>query len=271
VAASGAARSVRRVGFRDGVRSVLEGFGYFLREPRNVPLAAVPVLVFLGLLLGLSWLAFTRFGPWLGATFVPGAEPWLGIDLQALLSWVGGFLAAFLALLAAMLLAAPLSAPALEALVRRRERSLGLASAPKLSVWREFAIGFRSQLVAVAFTLPAWGSLWLLGVIVPVLGPLVLALQGLLAALTVAWNLFDYPLTLRGIPVHTRWRFMRRNARAVLGFGLAFAALFWIPCAGLALLPVGVVAAAQLVALLVRARPEGLDAYFGGARTGAAP
>ena len=268
---SGASRSVRRVGFRDGVRSLLDGFAYFLREPVNVPLAAVPVLVFLGLLLGLSWLAFARFGPWLGAAVVPGAEPWLGIDLQMLVAWVGGILAAFLALLGAMLLAAPLSAPALEALVRRRERSLGLAPAPKLSVWREFALGFRSQLLAVAFTLPAWGSLWLVGVVVPALGPLVLALQGLLAALTVAWNLFDYPLTLRGIPARTRWRFMRRNARAVLGFGLAFAALFWIPCAGLALLPVGVVAAAQLVALLVRARPQELDAYFGGERTGAPP
>jgi uncharacterized protein involved in cysteine biosynthesis len=82
---------------------------------------------------------------------------------------------------------------------------------------------------------------------VPVLVPLVVGLQLGLVALTVAWNLLDYPLSLRGLPPRARLALFRRHPGAAFGFGLCFAGVSWIPLAGVLLLPIGVVAAAQLV------------------------
>ena len=71
-------------------------------------------------------------------------------------------------------------------------------------------------------------------------------LKLLLGALGVAWGLFDYPLTLRGIGARQRLRFMSQHFAVVLGFGSAFSLVFWLPCFGLLMLPVGVAAATQL-------------------------
>ena len=76
--------------------------------------------------------------------------------------------------------------------------------------------------------------------------PLVALLQLGLVALTVAWNLLDYPLSLQGFPARARLRLIRRHAGAAFGFGLCFAGLSLVPLAAVVLLPVGVVAATQL-------------------------
>jgi CysZ protein len=67
-------------------------------------------------------------------------------------------------------------------------------------------------------------------------------------ALAIAWNLFDYPLTLRGIRARERLDLVRRNWRATLGFGLGFALVFAVPCMAVALLPAAVAGATSLVA-----------------------
>jgi uncharacterized protein involved in cysteine biosynthesis len=68
--------------------------------------------------------------------------------------------------------------------------------------------------------------------------------------LLVAWSLFDYPLTLRGIGFRQRLAIVRDNLGCSLGFGAAFALIFWLPFCGIALLPVGVAAATQLLSKL---------------------
>jgi uncharacterized protein involved in cysteine biosynthesis len=50
---------------------------------------------------------------------------------------------------------------------------------------------------------------------------------------------------------------MRENFPPVLGFGLAFMLVFWVPCCGVALLPVGVAAATKLSVDIERSRGRG--------------
>jgi uncharacterized protein involved in cysteine biosynthesis len=89
--------------------------------------------------------------------------------------------------------------------------------------------------------------LWLVGALVP--GAIVVTLPAglLLTSLLVAWGLFDYPLTLRGFGFRARLDLLAQNFGAVLGFGAAFALVFWLPCVGVMLLPVGAIAATRLV------------------------
>ena len=60
-------------------------------------------------------------------------------------------------------------------------------------------------------------------------------------------SLFDYPLTLRGSGFRARLALLRANPLCFLGFGLTFALVFWLPCCGVLLLPVGVAAATWLL------------------------
>jgi CysZ protein len=240
-----------RVGFAAGVTSLWRGFGFITGQRSTWALAAVPVLVFTALALVLGWFSIAHVGPWLAEVVLPEAESALGTSIKVGVRWLGAALSGYVGLLLAALLAPPLSAPALEALVRQQEAALGLPARPPHGFWRELVTGFSAQLLAIGVTVPLLAVLWIAALVVPVLGPFVLLLKGLIVAAAVAWNLFDYPLTLRGIPASERLGIVRRHVGATFGFGLAFAALFWIPCTGIVLLPVGVVAAARLTATMV--------------------
>ena len=250
--------SAGRVGFSDGVASLGRGFSFILGRRSTWALAAVPVLIFTLLALALGWFAVVHIGPWLGNLVVPEAESALGTGIKVGVRWLGSALSAYVGLLLAALLAPPLSAPALEALVRQQEAALGLPARPTHGFWRELLTGFSAQLLALGVTVPLLGALWITALVAPALSPFVLVFKGLVVAAAVAWNLFDYPLTLRGISASERTAIVRRYSGATFGFGLAFAALFWIPCTGLVLLPVGVVAAARLTATMVADEPTSL-------------
>jgi uncharacterized protein involved in cysteine biosynthesis len=94
--------------------------------------------------------------------------------------------------------------------------------------------------------LPVVLALSLLELLFPPLAIVVTPLKLLLGALGVAWGLFDYPLTLRGMRARERFAFMTKHLTVVLGFGVAFSGLFLVPCFGTLMLPAGVVAATQL-------------------------
>src|SRR5258708_7735853 len=95
----------------------------------------------------------------------------------------------------------------------------------------------------LVFALLAGFGVWLLFVVdlfVPPATVVTVPVRIVVTALTVAWNLIDYPLTLRGMRVRQRLALVRVEWRSFLGFGLGFAAVFWIPCCGIVLLPIGV-------------------------------
>lgn len=191
-----------------------------------------------------------------GAWFV--ARPWLlehlpdasstlgrlGVDATgygfALLLSVGGWFVA-------LALAPPLSAPALEGLVTEIERRMGAPARAPLGFIAELACGFRALCGGALVALPALLVLWLVQLFVPPLAAVTVPLAALVSVLLVAWGLFDYPLTLRGVGFRERLRLVRRHFGCVVGFGGAFALAFWLPCSGVVLLPVGAIAATRLV------------------------
>ena len=91
-----------------------------------------------------------------------------------------------------------------------------------------------------------------------------LPLKIVVASFTLAWNLLDYPLTLRQVRMRDRWRLLARYKLACLGFGAALSLLFWIPCGcQVILLPVGAAGASQLVWQLLRHDPALARALLG--------
>jgi CysZ protein len=205
------------------------------------------VLVLLGLLIPLAWWSIGSFGPWLSTLLFGDTSSWYEEGARWIVRWLSSALAALLGLWIALLLAPVLSAPALEHLVRAREAELGGGQRPRPSLWFELKCGLEAQLGGLLLGAPLWLIYWLVALLLPGAALLLLPLQALPLALGLAWNLLDYPLTLRGIRLRARWALLRQRPAPVLGFGFALALLTLIPGAALLLLPAGVVGATQLV------------------------
>jgi uncharacterized protein involved in cysteine biosynthesis len=163
-----------------------------------------------------------------------------------MLSYGSSLLVAVIGWLAAVALAAPLSAPALERIVEGVERKLGAPPRAPIGWFRELACGFRALLGGLLLAGPLLVVIWVLEAFVPVLAPVTIPAHVSVTSLLIAWGLFDYPLTLRGIGFRERLALVRGHFTCVLGFGLAFTLLFWLPCCGVVLLPVGAAAATRL-------------------------
>ena len=205
----------------------------------------MPAVVFTVLEAAFVWLAYRYLQPLVQGSFAGGGE--LLALAGTLASWLTVAVTAALGFILALVFTPPLSAPALERIVDVVERDLRAPERVPLGVFAEFWCGFRSTLVSLAVTLPLIVGLTLLELVFAPLAVVATPLKLLLAALSVAWNLFDYPLTLRGIGARQRFELMKRNIGVVLGFGTAFALVFWLPCCSVVMLPIGVVAATKLV------------------------
>jgi uncharacterized protein involved in cysteine biosynthesis len=237
-----AARQI--LGFWRGFTAPFRAARRLLALPQAWPWLVLPAFVFLLLEIGFIALSVRFLRPWLGERLAQVG--WLPDALAFGASWLVTALAAVLGFLLSMFLAPVLSAPALERIVGITELDLRAPSRTALGFFAEFSCGARALLTSLALTLPLVLALSLLELLLPGFSLVSLPLKLLLGALGVAWGLFDYPLTLRGIGARERFRFMRRHFAPVLGFGSAFSVLFWLPCFGVLMLPIGVAAATQL-------------------------
>lgn len=254
---------MQALGFFHGVKTLFWAFARVGQTPRYWLYAWIPSAVLSTLLvLGIAGIAVyaspaldsalsdvTRFS-WLNRAFV-----WISV--------AGGSL---MAILAALLLTTPISAPALERLVWLTETDHGAPPREPLGLIEEFWCGIRAQAAPLLWMAPAWIVLFLIDMLAPLLSPLTATIRALLAAIGVAWALLDYPLTLRGISIRNRFRLLRSAPLPVLGFGAAFALLFWIPCCGIVFIGVGVVGATQLLLGLAEHHPN-FQAVLSSART----
>ena len=234
----------KALGFWRGFAAPFRAARRLLGQPQAWPWLLVPACVCLLLEVGFIALAFRFLRPWLGQQLAHVG--WLPDALSLGASWLVMALAAVLGFLLAMFLSPLLSAPALERVVSITELELHAPQRAALGFFAEFYCGARALLSSLALTLPLLLALSLLELQLPGFTLVSVPLKLLLGALGVAWGLFDYPLTLRGIGARERLRFMRRHFAVVLGFGSAFSLLFWLPCFGVLMLPVGVAAATQL-------------------------
>jgi CysZ protein len=238
-------RSARRPGFSAGLFSVFRAFGQLARLTKAWPYTLVPTLVFVLLATAGVWASFGWLEPMI-EKLLPSATSWYARLGGSLLGHLGALVVALGAVLLALVLTPPLSAPALERIVGIVEADLGARPRPALGWLEEVACGFRALAAGAMFAVPVAALLWLVDVVFPPAAVVTTPLKILTTALLVAWNLIDYPLTLRGMRVRERLALVRAQWPSFVGFGLGFTAAFWIPCSGIVLLPVGVVAATRL-------------------------
>lgn len=246
-----------RLGFFAGVRALFGGLGFVVTTPSAWGWAMIPVAVASILLGGAgalaiwggSELAQHLIGTGAGTVAdAATATPWTTAGLWALriLFSAIGLVIAFVV---AMSLAQPLSGFALEAISRKQELALGGVVHPDQPFVAGAVRSLRVTLTALVIGLPILGVLALITVLVPPAGVITVPLKFIVTGVLVAYDLLDYPLSLRGRSVADRIVWIRRNFPAVLGFGVSAAALLLIPGMGLLLLPFGVAGATRMVVM----------------------
>jgi CysZ protein len=241
------AKAPARPGFGAGVLAIFSGIGFIAKTPEVWPLALVPVAIGSALFAALSGVAIKLIPPlftaWLGGTSGLLAAV-LGVVATAIAVVVAGFVG--------FGLAQPLSGPALERLVRRAEAKDGAPAWPPTSFIEDVLRSLGSLLASAAFGVPLLALLFVVGFVFPPAVVVTFPLKLVVLALLVAWDLCDYPLSIRGLPIRTRLAFMRRNIGAMVGFGLGLALLSLLPCLLLLALPAGVAGAARLIVAIER-------------------
>lgn len=241
------------LGFLAGVRALFGGVGFIVTTPSAWGWAMIPAVVATLLFGGGGALAIWG-GSELSERIVGdvAAHGWSAVGLWALrvLFWAVGLVLAFAI---AMSLAQPLSGFALDAIARKQELALGGRTWPDQPLVASAFRSLRVSLTGLFVGLPVLGVLALVTVFFPPAGVVTLPLKFIVTGVLTAYDLLDYPLSLRGENVGARLRFISANFPAVLGFGVAAAALLLIPGAALFLLPFGVAGAARLVHLREKA------------------
>jgi CysZ protein len=158
-----------------------------------------------------------------------------------------GALALLLGAVVAMARAQPLSGFALERIARVQEKRLGGRDWPEEPFLRGLVRSVAVTFTGLLFGLPVLAVLFVITLLVPPAAVITVPLKFVVTALMIAWDFLDYPLSVRGMSVGARLRFVGDHFSAVLGFGLASGMLLLVPGVGLLLLPIGVAGAARLV------------------------
>jgi CysZ protein len=242
--------------FGYGLSSFFRGFSLLARMPDTYGLAMVPVA---------AAVVITFIIGSIGAWFVPDLiEKWMG---------GGGFWTALLQVFATLVfiifsvllglgLAQPASGPALEAIVRRTEKKLGYPEHEPTPFITDIVRSAGSAALGIGGALTVVIALTLVGFI-PGAVIVTVPLKLVAAAFFLAWDVIDYPLSVRGVKLGQRLAFVARNFKAVAGFAVGLALVALIPCGFLLILPVGVVGATALVAPLAGSQ-AGSSAPSGG-------
>jgi CysZ protein len=236
-----APRQASRPGFADGLGALFSGFGFVITTPAVWPLAIVPAAVALGVTALLGGAAVHVISPvirdHLGTT---------SVLLTQAAEVVAGVIAVAAAAAVGFSLAQPLSGPALSRIVRRAEIAAGGQAWPATGVVTDVGRAFESLAVSYGFGLPLLAALWTVTFLFPPASVVTFPLKLLVLALLAAWDLCDYPLSVRDRPVRERVAFLRRNLGAMVGFGAGIALVSLVPCVLVLILPAGVAGAARL-------------------------
>jgi CysZ protein len=240
-----------RPGFVAGLTCFFRGLGWTLATPQVWPLTMVPAVVGVALSALIGWLAVPHVPGLVSRLIGPTEGTLAGIGV-GVLSVLATILVVVAGVFVAFSIAQPLAGPALEALVRRQERALGVPARPETSFLSDVWRSLQSLMVGAMFGLPALALLFLLSFVVPYASIVLFPLKLVVAALMLAWDICDYPLSVRGLPMSQRVGIVFRHFGALLGFGLALALASLVPCVVFLLLPGGVAGAARLMLAIER-------------------
>jgi CysZ protein len=238
--------NLKRIGLFGGMGALFESIGFVVTTPAVWPYAIVPVIVGFVLVGGCAAL-----GIWGAIAFADHLLVGSTGALAAIGAWLLkiflGALAVLLGAVVAMALAQPLSGFALERIARIQEKRLGGRDWPDEPFFRGLARSVAVTFTGLLFGLPILALLFVITLLVPPASVITLPLKFVVTALMIAWDFLDYPLSVRGMSVGQRLRFVGAHFWAILGFGLASGMLLLVPGVGLLLLPIGVAGAARLV------------------------
>jgi len=239
-----------------GARSFLAGLGWVVRNPRWWFLGLVPAL----LALVLYVLAFVLLALYVGDLtrfFTPFAEGWPE-GLRGVFRFLVGVVIFGFGLLVAIKtyvsVTLVIGDPFYEKLSERVELDMGgLPKAPDVSLLRSILRSLRDSVViglqVAALTIP----LFVLG-FVPVIGQTVVPVLGaLVSGFFLAVELTGLPMERRGLLRADRFRILRGNMGAALGFGVLAFLIFLIPLAVVVTMPAAVAGSVVLVRTLVPA------------------
>jgi CysZ protein len=235
----------RKLGFLDGVAAPFDGLRFVVSSPSTWVWAIVPLVFVVAIAALLGWAGLALVAHFArGWTWVARVAPfwrsiaWLVVEIVTLV----------IALFVGWFLALPLSGFALERIVRQRERALGIAPHAEVPTWRASLRSFGASLASMLVTVVVLVVLTIVDFVAPAATIVTVPLRTVVAAITLAWDVLDYPLALRPMTLRSRINWFFRHFAASLGFGLALTVLFFVPGANLILLPASVAGAAKLVA-----------------------
>ncbi len=236
------------LGALDGLAAFARGIGFVVVTPRVWGYALVPVGMMLLLTCGLGVAGVWGAGRASEAVFGAAPGTWGQVGSWALtvsLALVGFAVA----LLLALVMAQPLSGWALERISHAQERALTGHSGPRSSFLVSFLVTLQAVLVSLAVGGPVLALLFTIAFFFPPATVVTVPLKFLVCGWMLAWDFIDYPLSLRGLGLLARVRWVWRNGGAFTAFGLAWAALVVLPGVVLLLLPMGVAGATRMVVL----------------------
>jgi len=229
-----------------GARAIVDGLAFVAKTEGAMKTALMPAAIAVGVGVALAGL-----GLW-GVVVASGAFVGTGSELAALgraVFDIGfGTIVLFVAALLALAVAQPLSRGALDRLTQRLSLSLSSTRASTVPS-SHFLASIGTALTAVGVTLPAIGAIEALTALAPEAAFVTEPLAFVVSALGLAWDLFDHPMSRRGLSARQRFRWMKQNALLVVGFAIAAQTLMLVPVLDLFLLPVGVLGATKLLAM----------------------
>jgi CysZ protein len=228
----------KKTGIFDGVRAFFGGLGFVVTTSGVWGWSMVPMTVAFVILVGVSAL-----GIWGAVHVVEDAASWKGTAGGVAL----GIVAPFVAFLLAAALAQPLSGFALDAIVRRQERALGLPARAGAPFFKSLFQSLRVTLLGLVVGLPILAVLALITALFPPAGVVTVPLKFYVTSLLVAWDFLDYPLGQRHLGVRARLSWIGEHVVSVSVFGMLAAAVLLLPGIGLLVLPFGVAGATRLV------------------------
>ena len=220
--------------FFQGISFFLSGLRMLFRYPKLFGLALIPIVltlvVLLGLALGGAW--------WLGQ----GLEQSAFAEGRLLLQALAVLLVFFVAYLIYLPLTRIFLAPFSEKLSRKTSELSGVTSKPEGELGFIKSIWEGVKLVAV--------QLVIVGIILVVtlfFAPLGVPLGIFVTVCFCGVDFTDVPLSVRGLSLRQKLRFLWGSRALVLGFAVAAYLLLHIPIVNLLALPVGVIGGTLLV------------------------
>jgi len=188
----------------------------------------------------------------LSFAFTDDLVNWLWTQPEAgFLLWLWWFFAVLsgvvllaMCLVTSIIMIGPVASPFLQGLSRLVEKDwLGELSTPPFE-WSQLLPQLPSLVGKVIKKLTKYMciSLPIMGlVLIPVVGPpLAIALEFIVTGMFLAVDFMGFPLDRRGYGRKDRFRFVTGALPALLGLGLALAAMLLIPFAGLLVIPIGI-------------------------------